>query len=197
MNIEVKEQKIAWGALDVALFGITKDWYGKPLEKPAAFGLAVDPDYLWFVAAHQRPATIHPDARPGEFQLGLFDYDVAEFFLADPESGNYFEFNLAPNGAWWSCEFAGVRERVVYEGMPVEGVATYADLSPDGSWLAAAAVPLHYLKSKFNFGDASKMNVCFILESPKAKFLSAASIDCEEPNYHVPESFSKVTFFKQ
>jgi hypothetical protein len=46
---------------------------------------------------------------PGNFLAELWRHDVAELFIADPASGRYFEFNLAPNGAWWSCEFTAPR----------------------------------------------------------------------------------------
>lgn len=70
---------------------------------------ATDGQYLWFLAARNREATVHPDARPGQFQPELWRYDLAEWFLASGEGTNYWEFNLAPNGAWWACAFTDVR----------------------------------------------------------------------------------------
>jgi len=195
MNIEIADARLCWGELDVALFGLANDWYGKVIEKPLTFSLAVDHDYLWFTACHQQAASIHPEARPGEFQAELWKYDVAEFFLLNPDTGRYLEFNLAPNGAWWSAFFTAPRVRESEEDVPLQGVATYADLAPDGSWMAAAALPLNMLRKELNFGDSSKMNVTFIIDSPNQKFFSAAKLPGAEPDFHQPDSFKKVTFF--
>lgn len=195
MNIEISDQPLRWGELDVGLFGLANDWYGKLLDKPLTFSLAVDLDYLWFIACHETPATIHPDARPGAFQPELWKYDVAEFFLCDPTTGRYLEFNLAPNGAWWSAFFKAPRERENPEDIPLEGVATYADLAPNGAWMTAAALPLSTLRKELNFGDQSTMNVSFIVNSPDQQFISAAKLQSEKPDYHRPNEFKKVTFF--
>ncbi len=197
MNIEVADKPLRWGELDMNLFGLETDWYGEKMAKPATFGMAVDRDYFWFVGGHQEPASMHPDARPGEFQAELWKYDVAEFFLLDPTTGKYLEFNLAPNGAWWSAMFTAPRVRENEEDVPFPDVATYADLAPGGSWMAAAAIPLKHLRSMLNFGDASKMNMTFILNSPDQKFLTASKLNDAggEPDFHLPEKFKDVTFY--
>ena len=200
MNIEIVDKPMKWGALDVNLFGIETDWYGEKFAKPLGFSLAVDKEYLWFVATHQEAAKIHPGARPGAFQSELWKYDVAEFFLLDVKTGKYLEFNLAPNGAWWSAVFTAPRVRESEEDRPIPDVASYADLSPDGSWLTAAAIPLHYLRSEFDFGDDSQMNVNFIVKSPEQKFASAGDLgqgkDAGDPDFHQPDKFKKVNFFQ-
>jgi len=123
MNIEIADKSLRWGELDMNLFGIAGDWYGEKFDKPLTFGLAVDQDYLWFVGGHQQAASIHPSAKPGAFQAELWKYDVAEFFLLDPTTGRYLEFNLAANGAWWSTVFTAPRLRESEEDVPLKGVA--------------------------------------------------------------------------
>lgn len=196
MNIEVSTQPLSWGALDITLFGVNKDWHGAPIEPAVTFGFAVDHQYLWFIASHARPALLHPDARPSAFHAELWKYDVAEFFLLDPTSGHYLEFNLAPNGAWWSAEFSAPRQRVSEQDVPLEGVTTFADLSPDGSWLTAAALPLNILRERYHFGKDTRMNATFIIESPHQRFLTAASLGEGEPDFHQPEKFPLITFFQ-
>ncbi|NWK55118.1 hypothetical protein HW115_05820 [Verrucomicrobiaceae bacterium N1E253] len=193
MLIEHKHTALQWGALDLALFGIDRDWEGAPLDVPAAFGLATDTENFWFVASRRSPAHIHPDARPGQFTPELWKYDVAEFFLSHPASGRYLEFNLAPNGAWWSAEFTAPRVRAQEEDLPVPGVKTYADLSPDGSWLTAACIPLEILKARFDFGSETKINVTFIVESPQQRFLTASPAPAGiEPDFHHPDLLQPV-----
>jgi hypothetical protein len=195
MNIEIADKPLRWGELDVNLFGIEGDWDGEKFAKPMTFSLAVDKDYLWFVAGHQQPASIHPDAKPGSFQAELWKHDVSEFFLLDPSTGKYLEFNLAANGAWWSAMFTAPRVRESEEEVPFQEVATYADLAPDGSWMAAAAIPLKHLRSELNFGDGSQMNVAFIVNSPDQKLATAADLGKGEPDFHQPDKFKKVNFY--
>jgi hypothetical protein len=125
---------------------------------------------LWFLAHHRRPADLHPAARPGGFQAELWRYDVAELFLSHPGSGRYFEFNLAPNGAWWCCEFTAARRRAESIDIAMPEVATFADLAADGSWLAAMAI------------------------SPDQRFVSAADLGGGAPDFHRPLVFPEVKF---
>lgn len=193
MLIEHKDEPLYWGGLDLALFGIQNDWEGKPLDVPVGFGMAIDHGSFWFVASRRKPAMLHPGARPGEFTPELWKYDVAEFFLSHPGSGRYLEFNLAPNGAWWSAEFTAPRVRAEEEDVPVPGVKTFADLSPDGSWLTAASIPLEVLQARFDFGPETMMNVTFIVDSPAQRFLSAAKAPAGvEPDFHRADLLQKV-----
>jgi hypothetical protein len=195
MNIEVSDKPLRWGELDLSLFGVTHDLEGNKVDPQVLFGFAVDQDYLWFVAGHQKSPVLHPDARPGAFQAELWKYDVAEFFLADPSTGKYLEFNLSPNSAWWSAEFSAPRVLAETVEHPFPGVATYADMAADGSWLAAAALPLDQLRARLNFGAESRLNATFIVNSPNQQFLTAAKLESPEPDFHLPDQFPKVNFF--
>lgn len=137
---------------------------------------------------------LHPKARPGCFLGGLWETDVAELFLADPVSGRYLELNLAPNGAWWSCEFTAPRQRAEANDIAMPDVATFADLAPDGSWLAAMAVPLDILRARLDFGQETRANVTMILGSPEQRFLSAAKLHGTVPDFHQPAGFTKIQF---
>jgi hypothetical protein len=192
MTIFESERALEWGDLDVPLFGLATDWYGARVEPAAGFAVVTDAQRLWFVANHRRPAQVHPQARPGRFQPELWRYDVAELFIADPASGRYFEFNLAPNGAWWTCEFTAARVRAEAVEIAMPEVATYSELAADGSWVAALAVPLDLLRARLDFGPETRVNVAFILETPRQRFLSAADLGSGEPDFHRPERFPKI-----
>jgi len=197
--IEEKNTPLKWGELDLGLFGLSSDWYGKAVDVPAAFGLAVDDENFWFVASRRKPALIHPDARPGRFTPELWKYDVAEFFISHPETGRYIEFNLAPNGAWWSAEFTAPRVMAESEGeeiIQMPGVKTYADMAPDGTWVVAVSIPLDILKARIGFGEQTMMNVTFIDNSPDQQFLTAKSPDGGEPDFHRPDLFLPIHFQK-
>lgn len=194
MTIFTSGRPLQWGELDVPMLGLETDWFGNPLQPPAAWCLAMDQRRLWFIAHHRRPAMLHPQARPGMFQAELWRYDVAELFLADPASGRYFEFNLAPNGAWWSCEFTAPRVRAEETDIVMPEVATFADLAADGSWVAAMALPLDLLKARLGFGPETRANVTMILCSPDQRFITAADPGGGEPDFHRPDRFPAVGF---
>jgi hypothetical protein len=194
MTIFTSPRALRWGELDVPMLGLEKDWHGTALQPPAAFALAMDAQRLWFIAHHRRPSQLHPLSRPGSFQAELWRYDVAELFIADPASGRYFEFNLAPNGAWWSCEFTAPRVRAEDIDILMPEVATFSDMAADGSWLAAMALPLDLLKARLDFGPRTRVNVALILESPVSKFVSAADLGGGVPDFHQPQRFPEIDF---
>lgn len=80
---------------------LVNDWFGYDVEPSAEFTFATDGQYLWFLAARNREATVHPDARPGQFQPELWRYDLAEWFLASGEgtiTGNSTSPPTEPGG---------------------------------------------------------------------------------------------------
>lgn len=192
MIILTHSERLVWGEMDVPLFGLTKDLNGDPLEVPAAFSLALDPKSLWFIANHRSPAMLHPKARPGLFQSELWRYDVAELFLMEPKTGRYFEFNLAPNGAWWTCEFTAPRIREDECEIAMPEVATFSEVAPDGSWVTAMSIPLDLLEARLDFGPATRANVTMILESPNQKFVSATDLGTGKPDFHQPALFPEI-----
>lgn len=193
MTIFESATPLAWGELDVPLFGLEQDWDGSRVIPPAGFALVKDSQRLWFLASHRRPALLHPQSRPGRFQAELWRYDVAELFLADPVSGRYFEFNLAPNGAWWNCELTAPRVQAEPVPVAMPEVATFAELGVDGSWVAAMAIPLDLLRARLDFGPETRANVTFILESPQQRFLTAAKLGGGEPDFHRPAQFPRIS----
>jgi hypothetical protein len=194
MNIFQSTKPLIWGELDVPMFGLTKDWFGVTCDSVPGFSLVMDPQRLWFIVNHRGPAELHPRSRPGIFLAELWRYDVAELFLSDPISGRYFEFNLAPNGAWWTCEFISPRVRVEEVDIAMPEVSTHAELAPDGSWVAAMAIPLNLLKARLDFGLNTRANVTMIVESPEQRFFSACDLGTETPDFHRPKEFSVVNF---
>lgn len=185
---------LEWGALDLPILGIDRDWFGLPFWPPAGYALAVDPLRLWFIAGHNRPAVVHPKSRPGLFKAQLWRHDVAELFLGDPATGAYLEFNLAPNAAWWSCRFDAPRIRKIERDVPLAGVETWTQSADDGSWMAVAAISLEVLVDTISFGRASTGNVAFILESPQQRFLSVEDLGGGQQDFHRPAAFPPLEF---
>ena len=194
MTIFTSPRPLVWGEMDVPIFGLDRDLSGAAVDPPAAFSLVTDPAHLWFIANHRKPALIHSKARPGAFQAELWKFDVAELFVAEPTTGRYFEFNLAPNGSWWSCEFTAPRVRADEVDIAMPEVATYAEMSADGTWVAAMAIPLSLLRARLDFGPNTRLNVTMILNSPDQKFISAADLGPGEPDFHQPGRFPQARF---
>lgn len=192
MTIFKTSQPLRWGSLDLPLLGLGKDWHGDPVRPAAAFSLAMDDRCLWFVAHHDEAACFDAETRPGRFHAGLWRHDVAELFLADPVSGRYFEFNLAPNGAWWCCEFTAPRVRAWEKDIAMPDVLTRAVITDTGAWLAAIALPLDLLRARIDFGPRTLANVAFILGSPQQRFISAAKLPGDEADFHQPAHFTQI-----
>lgn len=187
-------EPLAWGNLDLPLLGILHDWSGRECTPPAAFALSVDGRSLWFLALHAAPPALHPESTPGKFMPGLWNHDVAECFLSDPNGTRYLELNLAPNGAWWSQVFSSPRIPACAENSPISGVETYSELAADGSWVAAMSIPLATLCPLISFGQTSRCNVNFILGNSPRRFLTAARLLGKSPDFHQPEHFPVVVF---
>ena len=131
-------------------------------------------------------------SRCGKFTANLWQQDCAEFFLCNPSTGRYLEFNLNPHGAWWSASFNAPREHHCDE--PFENVqcaiSTNKDQGSGGemkTWSASMSVPLDPIESVLENSITNlTANVTAILSSPNQLFLTAAPLGGEEPDFHRP-----------
>lgn len=192
MRLFQSDRPLAWGELDLPVLGMTSDWHGRALNPPLGFVLVTDTKSLWFVATRQSPATCRPGVAPGAFTEGLWEWDVAELFLADPTRGNYLEFNLAPNGAWWAAKLISPRVRAQTQPDFQSAVTSYWEKISDNGWCAAIQVPIDFLKSEIGFGSQTTANATAILNSPKQSFHSVAKLPGAEPDFHQPASFLRL-----
>lgn len=177
---------------------LDREWYGNPVCPPLEFAFGVDEENLWFLATRAAHPEMHPDAAPGVFTPELWKYDVAEFFLVRPSTGQYWEFNLCPNGAWWACGFKAARQQ--NEELPVPaGVETRGDISGN-SWLAMSRIPLDSLSPVVGGqpGKASlaslTLAVTAILDTPGQIFLTTGLNKTANPDFHRPDSFPSIAF---
>jgi hypothetical protein len=56
------------------------------------------------------------------------------------------------------------------------------------------SIPLDLLQARIDFGENTRANVCFILDSPDQRFLTATDLGGGEPDFHQPARFPKLTF---
>lgn len=189
MRIFKSENPLAWGELNLPVLGLTSDWQGRALNPPLGFTIAADAASLWFVATRQAPATCRPGTEPGAFTEGLWEWDAAELFLADPAGGAYLEFNLAPNGAWWAAKFTAPRVRAQPQPDFQSAVTSHWEKTSDSGWCAAIRIPLDFLERVIGFGEQTTANATAILNSPHQTFHSAAKLMGTEPDFHQPAAF--------
>ncbi len=179
---------------DLRLHGTTvlTDWGGTEMQKSVKFLFWVDGSRFHFLAStNGRSGMSHPESKPGFYQPELWKYDVAEFFLKSTDGTRYLEFNLAPNGAWWSSAFNAPREASPGEPKPIPAVLTSAQQT-ENEWQVMASFPLDWLRENYGFGDKTTLNATFILNSPDQIFLTAGNLGPGEPDFHRPDHFPAI-----
>ncbi len=168
---------------------LDREWFGNPVTPPFEFRFRLTADSLIFSARRRSPALLHPQAQEGVFQDYLWKYDTAEFFVATEAADRYLEFNICPNGAWWSAAFTD--PRVVNEAVPAvpEGVRCSGTSTAEG-WECEAHLPLAYLALMgIEPGNPEKnfrLTAAAILESPQQLFLTTSPDTSGKPDFHRP-----------
>ncbi len=194
MRIFTSNQPLSWGKLELPLCGLTEDWFGTHLTSPSVFTLAKDDKSLCFIAVFPQHSNIHPAANPGQFTAELWKYDVAELFLANPATGEYLEFNLTSNGAWWASKFSSVREPAGTQPFFTEHIQSHHESSELDQRVVGLEISLDFLKREIDFSVKTSANTTFIRESPSPRYLSASKLSGDKPDFHQPSCFPTVTF---
>ncbi len=167
---------------------LVRDWWGNEVNPPFEFAMAENGERLFILASRRKTPRAQPGSRPGElFPKPLCDYDVAEFFLGQKAGGRYFEFHIAPSGAWWYSFFKAVRQTDAEDNPVPQGVETQTRPLKDG-WLAMAGIPLPGLDGLSL--DACRLAVTAILEFPDSIYLTTAAPSTGEPDFHRPDDWT-------
>ena len=167
---------------------LEREWFGTRLEPPVHYSFALCGDRLVFTAGQRRAACIHPAAKPGEFTENLWQYDTAEFFVANADATRYLEFNLCPNGAWWACVFTGPRVKDE-SAPPLPAVKTRGCIRADGSWECRAELPAAYLEALGMPPSRCRLAAAAIQNSPHYLFLTTSDDQSGQPDFHRPASW--------
>ncbi len=171
---------------------ISRAWSGEKVPNPVRYLFWVDQSHFHFLASDENSSGLcHPKSLTSKYQAELWKYDVAEFFLKSSESSRYLEFNLGPNGSWWTSAFSKARTPAKGEPTPVPNVVTSAQQKKD-SWQAMASIPLPWLETHYGFGKETTLNATFIVKSPKQIFLTAGDLGEGKPNFHRPDRFPTI-----
>ncbi len=168
---------------------IKQDWHGKPCPS-ASFRIWQENQFWIFSVQVNVPADITLPAQPGEYFEGLWEQDVAEWFIANPQTGHYIELNLAANGAWWLMAFSQprVRNETLLQTTSLAGVNTQHQMTAT-AWQAELRLPQNCLQNLLGEGQWTH-NVCFILGQQPRQYLSMNQLASLKPDFHLPDEFT-------
>jgi hypothetical protein len=111
------------------------NWNNQPPPNPVEYSILCDTTDLFIIAKRDKTPQMHETASAGDFQPGLWRHDVFELFLSNEGTSTYQEFNLAPNGAWWTSVFDSPR-CTKGEYSPPKCIQTLAEPTDKGWWAA-------------------------------------------------------------
>ena len=147
----------------------------------------MDTATAWFCCSLPGGSRVKSGTAHGEFVEGLWEYDVAELFVRDAH-GAYQEFNLAPNGAWWSMTHTEYRVRS-NESRPARCLSVATTIL-DGHWEVVAAFDRRSLQVPLEEG--SLVHVTGIHYAAQPIYLSSKPPRDTAPDFHHPLCFSPV-----
>ena len=170
------------------------DWFAEPLNIKTAFLLAYSSQRIYFAFKCRQKAFINSDHQKNAYKEGLWKYDVAEFFICDPKSGQYQEFNISPSGSWWTMLFSGYRKEDHSHFVLPQEIEIISNFT-DSIWEVAFSVALDQLS--LDVSDLTKLtgNVTSIINGRNRKYLSWAIINSDKPDFHRNDCFLPFYFF--
>ncbi len=171
---------------------IKTDWFYQRSQNKAQFCIEKQNSKhksSWIFRVHvDKEPFLHPTKmQPNTYHEGLWEYDVAEWFIADPATGKYIELNLAPTGAWWMMVFNALRQRAERLMPDINEITTEAVLE-NNAWSASLEIPVTVIEQVLG-SVAMKHNVCFILGQNPRQYLSWTRLDSKHPDFHRPANF--------
>ena len=157
-------------------------------------------DFIWFSASGPSPASVEPH-HPGDWIEGLWENDVAEFFVSRPDLGRYLEFNLSPTAAWWHCRFTGPRERDPVSCTAPDAFCLANVSSEKGSgrlWRAALGIEKTWLVNEIGPLDEGLWNANSIFHGGDLPmYASWTPLGEPQPDFHRPQDFVRREFGTQ
>jgi hypothetical protein len=172
--------------LETRMQAVSETWSGAPLVRPYRWTLVLDPNALWFGVEFPKPKGATTRFAQGEFVEWLAQQvDVAELFLMG-RSGQYQEFHLTGEGAWWAMTFSGYRERAVQSPKP-EGVVCFVETSQD-AWRGVLGIPRSGILIPLDHDVSGQVSAC-LHEDAEVSYVSSAGSPPYEPDFHDRRSF--------
>ncbi|MBS1703757.1 MAG: hypothetical protein JST12_18985 [Armatimonadetes bacterium] len=166
--------------------------FAGPPKAEAAYKIDIDDETIKVSFMSPLPAFYDTPYEPSEFIEGLWRWDCGEFWLFNPATGRYLEFNLSPTGAKWACVFVSPRVRA--DGTPPPKTRTEAWPGPNG-WVATISIRHEEIQRCLGPSDGLRANATIILggcpdEDPPLENLHSAvplgAVDFHRPQDWVP-----------
>jgi len=161
-------------------------WSGRPLAQPYRWTIVLDPETLWFGVEFPKGPP-----KPTRFEQGSFvewlaqQGDVAELFLMN-QAGEYQEFHLTGDGAWWAMTFSGYRQRAADSVKPGRAVC-FVDGEADG-WRGVLGISRSDVVIALGEGSLAQVSAC-LHEQSHVSYVSSAGCPSYEPDFHDRRSF--------
>jgi hypothetical protein len=186
-------------ALNAGWLKLSQHWLAgaglmSPDHVPTA-ALTLRSDGILVFGAQMRPS---PNERyqPGspEFLSGLWQGNVVELFLGNPQTGRYLEMHLSPRFAWWSCLFSGVREREQPEGKPLPySVVKHQTDKAHRLWQATVEVPAATICTALGVPAVTaltgNLTAIFYPQTGSPCYFSHANLLGPTPDFHQPPAW--------
>lgn len=165
---------------------LATEWSGATIGAPMRYQLLRGDAHLVYRAFRAAAPELHPQSHPGRFLPELWRYHCAELFLAPAAGVPYLEFNLAPNGAWWSRLYSS--PRVPAAEQPSFSGVTAGGHSEAQEWKAELRIPLPFLAAHGISRSACRVCICGSLPLPeRMRWLTAVPHDtAAKPDFHRP-----------
>ncbi len=166
-------------------------WSGSTLVRPYRWTVVLDPETLWFGVEFPKAKPTPPRYKHGEFVEWLAQQgDVAELFLMDA-AGQYQEFHITGDGAWWAMTFSGYRTRA-FEPVTPQVVIWCAD-GEGGEWRGVLGVSRAQVAVSLVGGSLGQVSAC-LHEAGEVSYVSSAGAPNYEPDFHDRRSFQLIEF---
>lgn len=170
---------------------LSRDWYNNTIATPIEYWLGRNSRALLFAARYHGNSELFSGLQANQFYEGLWERDVFEVFLRDPVTGAYQEWNLSPQGAWWSAAFSNYRSRDVNYKPDLSRVEAFGDVTANG-WTAALIFPLENLYPGLQ-AELLEISVCGILGSSPRHYLCLKSDPNSQPDFHHANGFQALS----
>ncbi len=166
----------------------TQDWFGQTWPFAPSMSFEVIGDRFLFRFEAPKAPRCDLSLGLGDFVEGLWERDVAEFFVAGI-GPSYQEINISPTGAWWSAVFSDYRE--------LKSVAQFepkitADWS-DQRWAVSFESDLYDLEPWRESGpDQRLISPAAILHTPEPHYFAWNHRGDGEPDFHRSDLFKPI-----
>ena len=190
MRVFESNGKLSWQEVSALPHtGELKDWRGAHLASAFEWCFVKDTERLWFSARLPGGSFYDQTHCVGDFVEGLWQQDVAEFFVKD-SSGRYQEFNVSPSGAWWTTLLSSYRRRAAVQPK-ISNPEIHTQVL-QGRWFAVIGVALADVGVQCN--TQTLIHVSGIHGSPHQTFMSSKPQPHISPDFHEPNCFEAIEF---